>query len=62
MMTKRSVEKTVRDIKRHTRKKFPPRRESASFWKAFVVKILLRNSVAVKAHLCHSVKTFGCEQ
>ena len=50
MMTdKQSAEKTVRDIRRHTRRKYSAEKKSVLYWKACAVKTALPSCAAMKA-------------
>ena len=50
-----SAKKTVRDIRRNTRRHIRPKRRSASCWKAFAVRSALPNSAARKASIRTSI-------
>ena len=50
-----SAEKTVRDIRRNTRRHHSAEEKSASCWKAFAVRSALPNSAARKASIRTSI-------
>ena len=51
MKDKKSVEKTVRDIRRHTRKKYSAEEKTVLYWKACAVKTVSQSCAVEKASI-----------